>query len=433
MPYAPSVAGSVPAVPGILTEAEIRATGESIAAGQQESGAIGWPDGLVDAWNHIECAMALSVCGLRGPARRAYDWLLATQRADGSWPRRTAPGGQASDDVGESNHAAYVAAGVWHEYLVTGDAGFVARMWPAVRRAIEFALGLQTPRGEIIWQRAPGGAPAGYALLTGCSSIHQSLRCAAALADFMGEPQPDWELAAGRLAHVVACHPEAFADKSRFSMDWYYPVLGGSVRGPDATAWLAAGWPDFVVPGLGVRCVRDEPWVTGAETCELVLALDAIGDQRRAREMFAEIQFLRDPDGAYWTGWQFANRQHFPNERSGYTSAAVILAADALSATSGGNGLFRAMGTGTARGTGSGSRPLRLRHHHTLTGHPRHPSQFVIMGMWPTDGPHPHDHRCHGTALAEVAGRRGWMGRRSARFPRRFVREAAASLRRLPR
>ena len=101
--------------------------------------------------------------------------------------------------MGESNHAAYVAAGVWHEYLVTGDDGFVARMWPAVRRAIEFTLGLQTPRGEIIWQRDPGGVPASYALLTGCSSTYQSLRCASALADFMGEPQPDWELAAGRL------------------------------------------------------------------------------------------------------------------------------------------------------------------------------------------------------------------------------------------
>src|SRR5205807_2850076 len=195
------VAGQVPAVPGILTEAEIRATGEAIAAGQEDSGAIGWPDGLVDAWNHVECAMALSVAGLPGPARRAYEWLLATQRPDGSWPRRTAPGGQVSEAVGESNHAAYVAVGVWHEYQVTGDAAFVARMWPAVRRAIEFTLGLQTPRGEIIWQRDPSGVPAGYALLTGCASMHQSLRCAAALADLMGEPEPDWELAAGRLAH----------------------------------------------------------------------------------------------------------------------------------------------------------------------------------------------------------------------------------------
>jgi hypothetical protein len=64
--------------------------------------------------------------------------------------------------------------------------------------------------------------------------------------------------------------------------------------------------------------------------------------------MFAEIQFLRDPDGAYWTGWQYANRKHVPDERSAYTSAAVILAADALSATSGGSGLFRTMAADTA-------------------------------------------------------------------------------------
>jgi hypothetical protein len=349
MPYARPLAGRIPAVAGVLTEAEIRGTGETIAAAQEESGAIGWPDGQVDAWNHVECAMALSVCGLAGPARRAYEWLRATQRGDGSWPRRTAPGGAVNEAAGESNHAAYVAVGVWHEYLVTGDTEFVARMWPTVRLAIEYAIALQTPRGEIIWQRDAGGAPAGYALLTGCASMCQSLRCAVALAELAGEPQPDWELAAGRLAHAVACHPEAFEDKSRFSMDWYYPVLGGAVRGPAATAWLAAGWPDFVVPGLGVRCVRDEPWVTGAETCELVLALDAIGDTRRALEMFAEVQFLRDPDGAYWTGWQFANKKHFPNERSSYTSAAIILAADALSRATGGNGLFWTRNSGSAR------------------------------------------------------------------------------------
>src|SRR5262249_26089024 len=124
MPYARPTAGPVPAVAGVLTEAEIRTTGETIAAAQEGSGASAWADGQVDAWNHVECAMALSVCGLAGPVRRAYEWLLATQRADGSWPRRTAPGGAVSQPSGESNHAAYVAVGVWHEYLVTGDAEF---------------------------------------------------------------------------------------------------------------------------------------------------------------------------------------------------------------------------------------------------------------------------------------------------------------------
>jgi MMP endo-(1,4)-3-O-methyl-alpha-D-mannosidase len=337
----------VPAVPGVLTAADIMATGRSIVAGQEPSGAIGWPDGHTDAWNHVECAMALSVCDLREPARGAYGWLRAAQRADGSWPKKTA-GGAVTDPAAESNQVAYVAAGVWHELLVTQDAAFAARMWPTVRDAIGYVLDLQAPRGEIAWERKADGSPGGYALLAGCSSIYQSLRCAVMLAEFMGQPQPDWELAADQLRHVIVNHPEAFADKSRFSMDWYYPVLAGPVRGPGAGARLDDGWSDFVVPGLGARCVSDQPWVTGAETCELVLALDAIGDRGRAVELFSDIQHLRDADGAYWTGWQFVNQAHFPAERSSWTAAAMILAADALAGATGGAGLFRAADAGSA-------------------------------------------------------------------------------------
>ena len=343
--------GYVPEIPGILTAEQVVATGHAIAATQQADGSIGWPDGHVDAWNHVECAMALSVCGLHDAARRAYAWLANAQRADGSWlvqpapggpvpgntvPGNTAPPGAAQERTTESNHAAYCAVGVWHELLVTGDESFAARMWPVVRDAISFAIGLQAPRGEIIWRRYEDGTPDDYALLTGSSSMYHSLRCAIALAERLDRPQPGWELAAARLGHAVACHPDAFADKSRFSMDWYYPVLGGAVRGAAAERMLKAGWDTFVVPGLGVRCVSDEPWVTGAETCELALALDALGEPDRAAELVEQIQFLRAEDGAYWTGWQFQNGKHFPHERSSYTAAAVVLAADALARTAGG-------------------------------------------------------------------------------------------------
>jgi hypothetical protein len=337
---------ALPDVPGAMSAAQVLATGHSIARMQQPSGAIGWPDGHTDPWNHTECAMALSVCGLAGPARRAYRWLAAAQRPDGSWPKRTEDG-VVTDAAAESNQAAYLAVGVWHELAVTGDEEFAAAMWPAVRRAIGFVLGLRTPRGEIIWQRDAAGRPAAFALLAGCSSIHQGLRCAIALAEHVGEGQPEWELAADQLAHVIACHPGAFADKSRFSMDWYYPVLGGAVRGGTARDRLAARWAEFVEPGVGVRCVSDQPWATGAETCELALALDAVGDRDAAARLFAEIQHLRDADGAYWTGWQFANRAHFPAERSSWTAAAMILAADTLSGATGGSALFREAGAGT--------------------------------------------------------------------------------------
>ena len=337
--------GSVPEVPGILTADQILATGCSIAAEQQPSGAIGWPDGHVDAWNHVECAMALTTCGLRAEAHRAFTWLADTQNPDGSWAVRAADG-TAAEQHTESNHAAYTAVGVWHELLVTGDEDFAARMWPMVRSAIEFALGLQTARGEIIWRRHADGSPDTYALLTGNASMYQSLGCAIALADRVGEPQPDWELAAAQLGHAVACHGDVFADKSRFSMDWYYPVLGGPVRGAAAERLLKAGWDTYLVPELGVRCVSDEPWVTGAETCELAITLEAVGDREKALELFEQIQFLRDPSGAYWTGWQFVNRKHYPHEQSAYTAAAVVLAADALSGSTGAAGIFRDAGGG---------------------------------------------------------------------------------------
>ena len=327
-------------VPPGLTLPDVLATAESIARVQDRSGAIAWPDGHVDAWDHVECAMALSACGLREPARRAYQWLRESQRADGSWAR-SVESGRVTDPAAESHHAAYVAVGAWHEYLVTGDERHALTMWPTVRRAVEWTLGLGTTRGEVLWERDAAGRPGTYALLSGCASIHQSLRCAVALAKLADDPRPDWELAADQLGHLVARHPEAFADKSRFAMDWYYPVLGGAVRGEDADRRLAAGWDTFVVPGLGVRCVSDEPWVTAAETCELVIALNACGMHDQALDVFASVQHLRHADGSYWTGWQFANQAPFPRERSSWTAAAVVLAADALAGFSGGAGIFR--------------------------------------------------------------------------------------------
>jgi hypothetical protein len=339
----------VPEVAGILTADQVISTGHAIVAVQQRGGAIGWPDGHVDAWNHVECAMALSVCGLRDAARRAYDWLRVSQRPDGSWHKQMPDDPEHQADLTtESNHAAYCAVGVWHELLVSRDEGFAQRMWPMVKAAIDFVLGLQTPRGEIIWRRAADGRPDSYALLAGSSSMYSSLHCAINLAEYLAEPQPDWELAAGLLGHAVARHPEAFADKSRFSMDWYYPVLGGPVRGDDARSHLDRSWDTYVVPGLGVRCVSDEPWVTAAETAELAIALEAIGDAKGALDLLDQIQLLRDPSGAYWTGWQYVTKRHYPDEQSSYTSAAIVLAADALCGATAGSSIFRDAGPDSA-------------------------------------------------------------------------------------
>jgi hypothetical protein len=87
--------------------------------------------------------------------------------------------------------------------------------------------------------------------------------------------------------------------------------------------------------GLGVRCVSTGDWVTAAETAECVLALDALGMDGHAQDLFAAGQNLRLADGSYWTGMVYPERITFPdNERTTYTFAAMVLAADALSSTS---------------------------------------------------------------------------------------------------
>jgi hypothetical protein len=212
-----------------------------------------------------------------------------------------------------------------------------------VQRAVDFVIDLQFGYGEIAWARSESG-PLPEALLTGCASVFHSIRCALALAALVGEPQPEWELALGRLGHAIAAHPEAFTEKDRYSMDWYYPILGGALRGPSAVARIRARWDDFVVRGLGIRCVDDRPWVTGAETCELVMALEAIGHRSAAHQQFAAMHHLREGDGSYWTGLVFADGKRWPEERTTWTGAAMILAADALSDTTPGAGIFRGDG-----------------------------------------------------------------------------------------
>ena len=225
----------LPSVGGVLTAAEVAETAASIVAMQEPDGAVPWTVGAhVDVWNHVEAAMALLAAGEVEAAERAYEWCRRTQRADGSWPMKVVAG-EVEDASGETNMCAYLAVGIWHHWLIRHDRGFVERFWPVVRRALDFVEGMQLPFGGIAWsQEWHDGAPAAVnrdALVAGSSSIYQSLRAGVALAELVGEPQPAWELAGGRLGHALREHRDLFLDKGTFSMDWYYPVLGGAVRG----------------------------------------------------------------------------------------------------------------------------------------------------------------------------------------------------------
>jgi hypothetical protein len=333
-------AADLPELTGVLSATQLAQTVTAIAAEQLPDGALPWSRGeQLDPWDSVEAAMALDVGGEHDRAAAAYGWLAGRQRSDGSWASEYR-GGRATAPATESNHAGYLAVGVWHHWLSTADEAFVVRLWPVVRRALDLVSAMQLPTGAVSWALRPDGTPDEVALVTGNASLFQALRCGIALAGLTGEPQPAWDLAAADLRTALRHRPESFADRSRYSMDWYYPVLAGAVTGAPARERLAGGWDTFVVPGLGVRCVADRPWVTGAETCELALALAAIGQPDAATEQLAAMQHLRAEDGSYWTGLVFADDARWPVERTTWTAAAVVLAADAITGAGPAAGLF---------------------------------------------------------------------------------------------
>ncbi len=331
----------LPDVPGVLSAAEVAVTVDTIAEVQLPSGMIPWwSGGHADPWNHVEAAMALAVGGRRAEAEAAYAWLAREQRPDGAWHQYYLAEG-VEDAKLDANVCAYVATGVWHHHLCFGDAGFLQAMWPVVESAVDFVLGLQTARGEILWARHPDGSPWPFALLTGSSSICHSLGRALAVARRLGHHRPRWQRARVALARTIAHVPDAFAPKDRWAMDWYYPVLAGVVGGKAGRQRLAAGWDRFVIDGAGTRCVADRPWVTAAETSECAIAHLVAGERARAQSLFAWAQRLRDSDGRYFTGVVVPDEVHFPGgERSTYSAAAVVLAADALSGASPAAALF---------------------------------------------------------------------------------------------
>ena len=325
-----------------------RARVDGIAEWQLPSGMIPWfPGGHADPWNHVEAAMALDLGGRRAEADRAYEWLVDLQRDDGSWHQYYVAGDDGSTQVEQdkldANVCAYVAAGVWHRWLLTDDRGFVEEhVAGRSRRRSTSSSTCRRPAARSCGPATPTAPPGASPSSPARSSICHSLRCAIA-------HRPAARPRASRLgdlrrplARVIREVPEAFAPKHRWAMDWYYPVLGGVVLGEAGRARLDERRDTFLMDGRGVRCVSDRPWITVAETCECAMAYLAVGDREMADTLFGWAQqFRHDADGRYWTGTVFPDEARFPGgERSTYTAATVVLCADALAGATPASALF---------------------------------------------------------------------------------------------
>ena len=302
-----------------------------IAKTQLPSGEIPWGEGQkTDPWDHIESAMGLSTGGYLCEARRAFEWSARMQLEDGCWYSAYMQGAPV-DMTRDANLSSYIAVGVFHYYLITADVDFIERMWPTVSAAIDFALHLQTKEGEVHWAISPAGRVDPMALLTGSSSIYMSLKCALAIAQILGRPAPKWKNALIKLGDAIRYKPHLFnIAKSRYSMYWFYPILAGALTGADAQKRIDRYWGKYMIEDQGVRCVSDEPWVTLAETSEMIIALAAMGNRELAKIIFSWIADRRYDDGSYWCGFTFPEMIIWPEDKLTWTNAVTLMAADAI-------------------------------------------------------------------------------------------------------
>ena len=336
----------LPTVDGVVTARELAETVDAIASMQLADGNIPWtPGGHTDPWNLVEAAMALDLGGRHDEARARVRVAGATSSAPTAAGTRTTSATTIEDPTLDTNVTCYVATGAWHHHLVTGDTAYLRAQWPTVEAAIDFALDFQRETGEIAWR---GDDPDDGALLTGSSSIHHSLKCALAIAERLGHERPDWELSLGALAIAIAHRPDVFLDKDRWAMDWYYPILGGVLRGYAGRRARrgAAGRRSSSRVAASAACptARGSPRPRRASWSWRSTPSGATSTRA---QLFGWVQFLRAEGGGYWTGANFDDEafhldgELYPVEQPTWNSAAVVLAANALAGTGPTAGLFR--------------------------------------------------------------------------------------------
>ncbi|MGA8297569.1 MAG: hypothetical protein WB770_11050 [Acidimicrobiales bacterium] len=319
--------------PDVGCSVDLDETASTILAVQRADGAIPWyRGGRLDPWNHVEAAMALTVSGEIDAARRAFEWLDVHQLENGSWFAAYAEDGSVLEVHTDTNATAYLATGLHLYHLATGDESFTRSMFATVDRALDFVVRFVDDRGMLPWSIGPGGTRSKDSLFAASASVVMSLRCGVALAFALGEQRERWLRAARAIAESVAVRESTFLDKSVFAMDWYYPVLCGVLEPDRACRRLEGSLERFFDPAHGVRCRADGAWVTSAESAECAVAFARAGMDARARRILAVAQGLRAGDGAYRTGVVPPRCSEYPrDERTTYSAAAMILAADVLS------------------------------------------------------------------------------------------------------
>ena len=308
--------------------------GNFISHLQFNSGAIpSNQDGSYDPWDHLEAVMGLATLGFSHEAILGLQWMKNNQNEDGSW-YNLYKDNQAIEKNKQSNFSTYIAVAVWHNYLLTNDLSLLENFWNSIEKGMVFALSLQNSNGAIAWNIDESGIADEDYLLTGCSSIAKSIECAIAICEILDKSDFKSTLitAHSNLLYSIENPIGIFdlkKDRSRFSMDWYYPILSGATSKDNFAILIKKIADVFWIPGFGIKCVSTEPWVTVAETSECSIAFKKLGHEKNAKELLLNAAAIVDKNSVPYMGWQLDEKIYWPKEQPSWTSGALILAADA--------------------------------------------------------------------------------------------------------
>ena len=307
---------------------------KSIKTNQLDSGAIPSNADLShDPWDHIEAIMGLNFLKDKESSDLAFKWLKNNQNKDGSWYAK-----YSNNDPIELNKPThfgpYISVAALHYFKIFSDKDKLFELWETIQSAIDFSIDLQNSNGTIPWSVDKNNQIENDFLLTGSSSILKSLECAIAISKILDlDSNEKWTKSYESLAYAIR-NPEGLFDKttdrSRFSMDSYYPIISGVLLDYEKEKYIKKIFKDFYVEGIGVKCVVDEPWVTVAETSEFIISLVISNELEEAKKILVEVMNISDSNDIPYMGWQYVENIFWPEEKPSWTAAALILAADSI-------------------------------------------------------------------------------------------------------
>ena len=290
-----------------------------IISNQSLSGAIFWDEkGKCDPWDHCECLIALAIYEEWENFWKGVNWFFTNLNEDGLIYAEF-QNEKPSKLYNESHHAPYIIMPLLQAYLIDHDQDYkkilTNEQLLKLEKIFEALNDFKDQDGYFYWAKDSNGY-SDNSLITASMSIFLSLAA-------KDKSVPKFK---------IDMWQEKFdrdgVDRSRFSMDFYYPFLAGIKNNKEEFLDLL---DNYYVKGFGVKCVAEEPWVTIAESSECAISALIHDNEDIAKDIFNDIQQFQNKDGIFPTGYQYDMEIFWPEENSTWTNAAVIIAAHALS------------------------------------------------------------------------------------------------------